>query len=687
MTKRCSFDGTLFEVPFGSESVQSVAVEQYRELLANSDSEDILILTGSPTSMTTFREVLRDVCPGAAVPFVTSVVVHATEVINRSDDRAILSDAMRRELANRFLVDWEWNIEYFQKAAQQESFIPEIDQLLEAATWQDVSFDTTPELQEIATIRDEFHAWLEDHGHIERGQMISEATKILSEGDQRKTLVDVEAILVIEFEEFVEPDRRYLQMLAENQELICIAERDASVRRAWIETGSITDHVSFTDQQLVEPVAPETRPAATATYFARDEVVADPGVGDATILATETADDELECVAQEINRLCERHDVGYQDIAVAVKQSGQPVIDVLNAFRQAGIPTTSATVTGFGDDPGVRELIQVVHELIPHDDRQNDLATRDDLVNAELRRELSEMSDLGDALRKWATESNLKHRIAEDADPLDARSQFGNLRRAFIMADFLEETEFLDSTWDSLAELLRRAHEYAPQDNQTSSIEDDSGVRVDHLRALKNGSFTVVFVLDVGDTTYPGEPMVSRLFPLERVKRMPDYPGVTQIGEQDVECTFSTNSTASSRPFRQYHAEYARRLLAVGASIATERVYFCLHTHEGSALGEQVQASRYLAESYRCLPWMDETDNAAISTEKAAEEYLLSRLDRALSDVRRANSQSVTVSIDETEADFTEIQALLDESGERGEQLRDALQARLDFAVGRVSRE
>lgn len=687
MAERRSFDGTLMEVPFGSDTVQATAAEQYRGLLTDSEPEEILVLTGSPTSMTTFRDVLADVCPGAAVPYVTSVIVHATEVINRTDDRAILSDAMRRELVHRFLVDWEWEDEFFQRAAQVESFTADIAQLLETATWQDTTFDTTPELQEIATVREAFHDWLETHGHLERSQMIPEATEILAATEQHDDVVNADAILALEFEEFVEPDRRYLQALADGRDLVCIAERDASVRRTAIETGSITDHVSFTEQREVDATAPTTRPAATATYFARDETPGDPRTGDVSVLSAETADEEFERVADEIEQLCGQQDVAYEDVAVALKHSGQGVIEVVHAFEQAGIPTASATVVGFGDDPAIRELLQVVYELASESDWQGDLTNGEAVLDETLREEVSQMSHLGNALRRWATESNVKERVAADANPLDVRAQFADLRRAFVMADFLEETAFLDATWESLAEMLRRAHEYAPQDNQTSSIEGERGVRVDHLRALKNGSFQVVFVLDVVDETYPGEPTVSSLFPEERVTRMPDYPGVTQVDAAAVEATFATDSTASSRPFRRYHAEHARRQLAIAAAIADERVYFCLHSHEGTALDERVQPSRYLTDAYRTLPWMTETAETTITTERAAEEYLLSRIDRALGDIKRANSRDVTVSLDEIEAEFAEIQALLDESGDRGEQLRAALQARRDFAAGRVLRE
>lgn len=688
MTEKISFQGTLLEVPFNPELIQSVAVKQYRDLLTNHASEDILVLTGSPTSMTTLRKMLDEECPGAAVPYVTSVIVHATDVINQTDDRAILSDAMRRELVHRFLTEREWEHEYFQRASQQESFISEIAQLLETATWQNSAFDTTPELREIASVRDEFHAWLDDHDHLERGQMITEATDVLEHSEQGD-MVDAEVILVIEFEEFVDSDRQYLQALAERRELVCIAESDASIRRTWTETGPITDYVSFTENRSVEPAAPETRPAATAAYFARDMVPGDPERGDVQIFAAETADDELERIGDEIEQLRDEHDIAYEDVAVALKHSGEAVIEAMQALEQAGIPTESAAVLGFGDDPAIRELLQVVYALANDDELDSEpvVTVEEPALTDDLKASLIEMNHLGEAVHMWATESGLKERIAADTAPLTARTRFSNVRRAFNMADFLEDTEFIDGTWASLAEMLTRAHQYAPQQNQTSAVERDGGVRVDHIRALKNGSFRVVFVPQVIDAQYPGQVQLSSLFPQERVTRMPDYPGVSQVDSDAVTDTFATDSTASSRPIRQYHAEHARRLLAVGAASATERLYLSLHTHEDTALDERVQPSRFLADAYRECPWLTDATETPINTELAAEEFLLSRVDNALADVRRANSQDVTVSLEDIETDFAEIQALLADSGERGEQLRDALHARLDFAAGRVRRE
>jgi hypothetical protein len=167
---------------------------------------------------------------------------------------------------------------------------------------------------------------------------------------------------------------------------------------------------------------------------------------------------------------------------------------------------------------------------------------------------------------------------------------------------------------------------------------------------------------------------------------MPDYPGVTDLDEADVDATFPTESTASSRPFVRYHTEHARRRLAIGAGAADEHLYCCLYEHEDTALEEQTQASRFLTAAYDDLPWVTETDEPRITSEQAAEDYLLSRVDDALAEVRRANSQDVTVSLDEVEAELGKIQNLIEKSGARGEELRKALRARVEFATGEVRR-
>ena len=677
------FDGTLVTVPFGSENVARTAREEYRRLLDQHDSEAVLVITGAPTSTDTFRDTVGAELQGAATPYVTSPVVHATEVLNQTDDRVILSDALRRELLHRFLEDYEWETEYLRRAATQPSFIKDVVGVLETITWQNVTPEEPPALREITAALEEFHEWLAGHDHVERGQLISEALEVLS-SDTRDEVVDFDAVLAVEFEEFFPLDRAYLEALVGDSELVCIVEENASVRRTWVETGSITDCVSFSEYRRGVSGATSTRPAATAAYFAADNVTDDPSSGTVTVLAAESTDEQLDAVANEIEALIGESGWRYDDIAVATKKSGSSVTAILEAFERTGIPTESTTVTGFGDDPAIRDLLAVVRQLAA----QNEDRIPGHWPNLDRDRvhRMREMDSIEDAVRWWATASGLKERIAQRATPLDARAQFGNLSRAFRMAEFLENTPFVDATWASFAEMLERAHDYAPQQNQTSATDLDGGVRVDHLQAIKNQSFRAVFLVNLVDSEYPGDPSLTRLFPTDRVASMPDYPCVSELDEADVAATFPTRSTASTRPFVRYHTEHARRRLAIGAAAATEQLYCCLYEHEDTALEERAQASRFLTAAYDDLPWVTDADQPHITSEQAAEEFLLSRIDDALAAVRRANSQEVDVSLDDLEADLGEIQEVLDKSGARGEQLREALRARVEFANGEVRR-
>jgi hypothetical protein len=674
-----SFQGELVTVPFGAESLHEVVIDEYGSLINEHDSEDVVVLTGSPTSMETFREVLDSEVPGAGVPRVTSPVVQATDVVNKTDDRAILSDVLRRELLHRFLEDREWDNNYLRRASEHSSFIDHVSGVMETVAWQDVSLDETPELVEISEATDEFHAWLDEKEHIERGQLISEATSVLeNEGYE----LEAEAVFVVEFEEFFPADRRYLAALSESLDLVCVAEKNSSVRRTLVETGSISEHVSFTKKREAGENESGTRPSATAKYISTGEVHRTPSDGEVTVLEADTMDEQVEMVADEIERLQRHEDLSYDDIAVALKNSAD-VSDTLEGLHRAGLPTESTTVTGFGDDPAVRELLRFVRYLAGEDlDIGEDPVLEEDLLER-----IEENGSLTGTLRRWATESNLKTRVAERTPPLDARAQFGNVRRVFQMTEFVEDTDFIDATWEDVAEMIERSHGYAPQQNQTSATELDGGVRVDHVRSIKNGEFRVVFLLDVVDPQYPGEPHLTPLFPTERVSDMSDYPGVSQVEETDVERTFTTSSSRSVRPFRAYHTEHARRTLAAGADTATDRLYFCLYDHEGTALENRVQPSRFLVEMCRNLSWMEETGDPIIRSERAAEQYLLSRVDDALGDVRRANAQDVEVSLGELEKELIEVNRLLDRSGERGKELREALRARIDFAEGKVRRD
>ncbi|OYR51560.1 DNA helicase UvrD, partial [Halorubrum sp. E3] len=362
-----SINGELVTAPFGTRNVKAAARATYADYLEKHDSEDVLVITGAPTSTDTFRETLGEELPGAATPYVTSLVVHATDVLNQTDDRVILSDALRRELLHRFLADYEWDTAYLQHASEQPSFIEDVDAVMGTISWQTVTPEATPELRDITGALDAFQEWLAEHDHMERGQLISDALGVLT-GDARDEVADFDAVLVVEFEEFMPLDRAYLDALVGDCELVCIGEENASVRRTWVETGTITEYVAFTESRREESKPPSSRPAATAAYFAEGTVPTDPETGSVSVLATDSSDEQLAEIANEIEALVAQQDWKYGDIAVATKQSGGTVTDTIEALERTGIPTESTTVTGFGDDPAIRELLAAVRYLAADDE-------------------------------------------------------------------------------------------------------------------------------------------------------------------------------------------------------------------------------------------------------------------------------------------------------------------------------
>jgi hypothetical protein len=250
----------------------------------------------------------------------------------------------------------------------------------------------------------------------------------------------------------------------------------------------------------------------------------------------------------------------------------------------------------------------------------------------------------------------------------------------------------LDATWPALADALDRAVQTAATETQTAETDvKDDGVLVDAVRVMKNASWKAVFMSNLVEGTYPTDPNLTGLFPTAETAAMPNYPGVTDLTATDVEETFPTATGPDADrihdPFRRYYQELSRRQLAVGARAATDRLYLGLFEEEAGELDRKCQPSRYLIDVYEAFPWIEHLDHDRVHGESGAISFALSRVDRTLLRVKGADVRGDTIDLDETERDLAAIQDLLEASGERGEQLREAIQARVDFAAGEVRRD
>lgn len=691
---RDPLDGVYHEIPFlGGDSAARIA-PLYRNLVSEYGVTDVLVLKRFPTGIETFTDQLAGATGGVERPRVRSINRHASTLLDTvSDSPAQLSDTERGELAHRFLEGAKWETQYLQQASRHERFETDVPRLTKVVSWRGEPLESRhPALNEIGTHHDAFQTWLESYGYLERGAVIPTVIDALDTGEIDEEVLNFEAVLVVEFEEFAAVDRAYLDRLVAHSEceLHCVAEADSSIQRVWNESGTVSDTVAVAADDEFDDQIVQTQPDAVASLLATGERQSEPSEGSVEVVYEETFRDQVRAVADEIERLREQHGWAYDAFAIGFRDSSEPIGETVRLLQQAGIPTASATVSGFADDPAVRELRNLVAHLAPGDtEAPGGAISQSGTFDEALIETIEAQEDsLEGALRRWALETDLKVRIAAEYDPLEAKAQFSHVADVFSLAGFLDETPVIEATWSDLSAALDRAVRNATTAVQTAEVDvKENGVLVDAVRVMKNASWKAVFMLNLVEGTYPSEPNLTGLFPTREVASMPDFPGVTSISAADVQETFATVEGTIADPFRQYYQELARRQLAIGSRTADERLYFGLFGEESGELNRPLQPSRYLIEAVEACPWIDGLDHDAIHGQSGAIDFALSRVDHALAELKGAEVRGADVDLDAVERDLAGIQELLADSGERGEELRDAVAARVDFAAGEVRRD
>lgn len=697
-TPPSSLPGTLHQVSFlGDDPVTRIA-PIYADLVDEHAITDVLVLKRFPTGIETFTDRLARETEGIERPRVDAVGGHARMLLQASDGPLqILSDTERSELAHQYVRDVDWETPYLSRAADHEHLTLDVARLMNIASWRGEPIDSDhPALDEIGDRHQTFQAWLAEHGYVERGHVVPHAIDQLDAGAIDTDALDFEALLVVEYEEFASIDRAYLDRLVTHADcdLTCVAERESSIQRVWNEPGTVAGTVANEPADTTDDPNPQSRPDAVANLLATGDAPPDPGAGRVTVVHEPSFADQIRTIADEIERLRREHEWAYDDFAIGFRDSNEPIAETIRLLHQAGIPTASTSVSGFGDDPAVRELRFLIAYLATDDeDLREKLAGRDIAVDDALFETLrTEEPTLEGTLRRWALETDLKERIAREDDSLEAKAQFGHVREVFALSGFLDDSPLLETTWEALQEALDRAVQVAATETQTAETDvKDDGVLVDAVRVMKNASWEAVFMCNLVEGTYPTDPNLTGLFPTTEVAEMPGYPGVTDLTAADVRETFPTadgpNADRIHDPFRRYYQELSRRQLAVGARAATDRLYLGLFDEAAGELDRKCQPSRYLIAIYEAFPWLDSLDHDGIHGESGAIDFALSRVDRALTRVKGADVRGETIDLDETERDLAAIQDLLAASGQRGDQLCEAVRARVDFAAGEVRRD
>ncbi|MFD1513470.1 hypothetical protein [Halomarina rubra] len=703
---RPSLRGDLHLVPFLGDGLATHAIPAYRGLVEEHGRSNVLVLKRFPTGLDEIAEELGDATGAIEKPRIRGLSAHARDTIAElPSPPRLLTSSEQGLLLSLYLADYEWETPYLQQAAQQESFESDVGRFVAEATWQGGDIETDePALAELAAFNDGFHEWLGENDLLDPSAVLSKATAALTDDDCRKRIQQAfDAVLVLEFEEFTPIDRTYLARLTEGVDLVCMAERDSAIQRTWNEPGTIEDYATeltgpdeHDTQQPLERDGDTSLPTACASFLASDHRPDSNEGGSLTVIDEETFTAQVRTVAEEIERLHRVEGVPYSECAVILRDSNAPIEDALRILRTAGIPTASATVGGLVHDPTARELYAVVCWCSDDVEREwsptrarSVLVSRSPTISDELLERIQHAGrtdGLEAALQMWLLESGLKQRIAELDSSVDAKTQFRHVSDVLQLARFVDESPLVDASWDVFAEALEREFQHATSDKIATELDvPEDGVLVDAVRIAKNLSREAVFLLDVVDEEFPADPEFNSLFPTPHLEELPGYPAFTAPSPEDVHETFETADSDGRRPLKAYYAELSRRMLAVGARTASDRLYFGTYSETEGGTGSRLQPSRFLTAIEDEFGELDRRESDEIHTHGETVSFALTRIEAALEEIRLAGVTDEPINIDEVEREFGVIQSLL--ANDPPDDLRQAIESRTDFAEGVVRRE
>ncbi|WP_226023649.1 hypothetical protein [Halomicrobium salinisoli] len=704
-------DGTLHILPFGGSSLAVRIQEIYTAALeeAGNDSRNILVLKRHPNAVPEFTADLRNAIGLQARPNVKSIARHASSVLDDARPGLTrLSYEERIEFLAQVLNNYNWS-SYFDTASDHDSFGRDVGQLLLEVTWQggfDLPDDPHDYLKELAAVNQSFHEKLDQRDLIEQADIIPQAIEELEHQEVRERIErEFEVVVAVEYEEYSAIEREYLASLTENAELICVAERHASIERIKRESGGVNrltegmcvvDHTNPEADTEIE--IPETGSELTGQpfgeYLATGDCEPTEGTASARLIEGNTLDEQIEEVANEIEYLRREHGWDYEDFAVLQRSVGDPMPRIRRVLQHSGVPTASAGVNGLEQDLAVREL----HALARyHVDDENEalalLQSRVPEADDSLIQNCVVEQSIAESLKRWIVNTGIKQRIVKGTAEIDAQEQFRNVSRLLSIAEFVDSQDFLASDWFQFTALLERAITYdAPYAHTVSVDVAEGGVTVGDVALLKNDSRKVIFLVNVVDSEYPGNETLSPLFPTAQIKEVEGYPAVTKPTEVDVTDTFDTVSATSGNEFERYHNERSRRQLAIGARAAEEQLYFCTYRRSDTIVGRVQHQSRYLHDVIEHPQLMVEeiggpgTDRDIYTLSSASSE-ILAQPWAELERIQREASTGGEVELESTEETLAAVQKILEERDDVDPRFERAVMTQFDLARGAIRPE
>jgi hypothetical protein len=685
--------GSLYTIPFKNLIRDDTIQERLRELAQRVDGSQIDVVTRFPTGVDQVETALdRDPTAETQSLSVETLSEHALSTVNEcTEDMQWISAAAENTLLFEHAAEYEWDSEYLQSASEHDTFYQDLRSFVaDAMRYPDLGEAEDPVIADLITFTQSYYEFLVGQDYVPREAVVRLAVEQFRE--QGVSAVSQPAgLLAVQFAEFTSVERLYLAYLTQGRDFEGIARKNASVFRTQFEAGRIDHQTALNIERRTNPKVPNA-PAAIGEWLAEG---GDLSIGaDKSIrrLEAKTYEEHVRTIGTAIQQLVALGE-NFNDIAIVFRDAGSPIGDAVDILWNMGVPVSSTVTGGLEHDTAVRELYMLVECLaaltqgatIADLDQTHGLEARLDGIDYlgeptnVVHRVLSEITaidNLEHGLARWINETQLKHRVAVDGEPLQQRLTFDHIQRVLDLAQFIENSSEVEGSWSRFKRAIEFEADYTASEQVAAELESqEAGVTVDTVGSLKGADFKFVFVAGVVDDEYPAGPMLNRLIPITRTADIDVYPRALPKEMEAVRQTFATPEPPTEHPVRAYSQSLNRRILAEAARMGNQGLYFVTYENAPEQVGKQVHPSRYLSAIDSEIGGLSSDSE---STEVVApQQVALNTVDKRYREAKR-NTESLPD--EETlDAEFGAVRTILENSDEA---FREALASRRDWDQG-----
>lgn len=693
--------GKLNLLPFKGFTGSDWIVDQVRRFADVTNGPRIEIVTRYPTGVEQIETALdQDPTAETQSLSIKTLSEHGASTVQAcTKNMQGISAAAENALLEKHAAEYDWDTDYLKSASNHETFSQDLRSFVsDAMRYPDLNGADDPVICDLIAFTQSFYEFLIQQGYIPREATVRMAVEHFRQHGITDTS-QPDGVLAVQFAEFTAIERLYLSYLTQDARFEAVAREQASIFRTQFETGSVQQLTGLEVNKVSNP-AQTGAPEAVGEWLALGGSLS-LGTNEAVRhLKAGTYEAHIRKIGTAIHQM-KSAGVDYNNIAVVFRDSSAPIGESVEILWGMGIPVSSTVAGGLEHDTAIRELYLVVKSLAETDEGDSILDRDEYLRRLQIRLDQPELPEeipdavsvlsvileatgderLENGLAYWINETQLKHRIADEGDPLQQRLRFDHVDQVLELARFFDQSEVLPGSWTRFQQALEFEADYKASEQVAAELESQEvGVTVDTVGSLPGANFERVFVAGAVDDEYPAGPMLNRLVPVSRTDDIDVYPRALPDTMAAVNRTFSTPEPPTKDPVRAYSQSLNRRILAEASRMATKGLYFVTYEKAPKRMGKQVHPSRYLSAIDNEIDGFSTSSD--VTKVKAPEQVALDTIDERY---QEAKLDAKTLPNDETlEREFAAVQTILQTTDLS---LREAIASRRDWALGEVGNE